>query len=68
MIDREAVTDITTLKEAKDEFSPGDSRGNQTVAEARSGEHWSGSVGGVETVAGLGVGDTGAEHGFGSCS
>lgn len=65
MIDGESVADFTALEEAEDEFGTRDSARDEAVANAGSREDRGWCIGGMETVAGLCIGDTGATHSFG---
>lgn len=65
MADGESVADFAALEEAEDEFGARDRTGDEAVADARSREDRGRCVRGVETVAGLRIGDTRTAHSFG---
>lgn len=67
MINGETVPDVSTLEEAENEFSAGNTGRDETVAETRGREDWGWGIGGVKTMTSLRVGHTRAAHSFRSC-
>lgn len=65
MTDGEPVADFATLEETEDEFSTRDCAGNKAVTDTGSREDRGRCIWGVEAMAGLCIGDTGAAHGLG---
>jgi len=64
LVDVQPLPQFVTLEQAEDAFGAREEGSCQAVAQTRGGADWSRGVGGVQTVAGLAVGNAGAAKCF----